>query len=117
MNSVDPSAPRVEGESPANPFRVGDLCVDLVARRVSIGKQEVYLSPAEFSLLSALASRAGKVVNYRILVNQLWNSDAIWRIAYLRLLVSSLRHKLEDDPAHPRYVLTERGIGYRLGVE
>ncbi len=98
-------------------FRVGDLNVDLVDRRVSVGGQEVHLSETEFLLLSTLARHAGRVVTYRYLINQLWNSQASWKVAYLKLLVSSLRHKLESDAAHPRYVLTERGTGYRLAVE
>jgi len=107
----------IESQRAENLFQVGDLSVDLVDRRVSVGRQEVHLSPTEFLLLATLARHAGRVVTYRYLINQLWNSQAAWKVAYLKLLVSSLRHKLESDPAHPRYVLTERGTGYRLAVE
>jgi len=106
-----------ESQPAEGPFTVGDLSVDLVARCVSLRGQEVHLSPTEFSLLATLVFHAGRVVTYRFLLNQLWNSNASWKIAYLKLLVSSLRHKLEPDPAHPRYVLTERGVGYRMAVE
>ncbi len=107
----------VDGQPAEDNFRVGSLSVDVVARRVSVGGYEIHLSPTEFLLLSTLARHAGRVVTYRYLINQLWNSQASWKVAYLKLLASSLRHKLESDPAHPRYLLTERGTGYRLAVE
>ncbi len=112
------SDPRhVESHPAENPFTVGNLSVDLAARCVSLGGHEVHLSLTEFSLLATLVFHAGRVVTYRFLLNQLWNSNASWKIAYLKLLVSSLRHKLEPDPVHPRYVLTEKGVGYRMAVE
>jgi two-component system, OmpR family, KDP operon response regulator KdpE len=113
----DEMPPPVESQPVANPFKVGDLSVDVAARRVSLSGHEVHLSSTEFSLLATLVFHAGRVVTYRFLLNQLWNSDASWKIAYLKLLVSSLRHKLELDPARPRYVLTERGVGYRLAAD
>lgn len=104
---------------PANesPFRVGDLIVDLAAQRVSIGRREIELSSSEFLLLTTLMQHSGRVVTYRYLTNQIWNSQQYWQVAYLKLLVSGLRHKLEKDPAHPRYVMTQRGVGYRMATE
>lgn len=105
------------GNEPAARFQVGDLHVDLAAQRVFVAEREILLSATEFTLLATLSHHAGRVVTYRFLTNQLWNSNAVLQIAFLKLLVSSLRHKLEPDPIHPRYVLTERGTGYRLAVE
>jgi two-component system, OmpR family, KDP operon response regulator KdpE len=107
---------RIDRQPAASHFEVGDLHVDLAIRRVTLGKKEVHLSPTEFTLLATLINHAGRVVTYRFLINQLWNSHAIWQVAYLKLLVSSLRHKLEPDPVRPRYVPTERGTGYRLAA-
>jgi two-component system KDP operon response regulator KdpE len=105
-----------ECEAQENLFSLGDLSVDLAACRVSLGGRKIHLSPPEFMLLTTLIHHSGRVVTYRCLINQIWHSQQFWQIAYLKLLVSSLRHKLEPDPVHPRYVLTERGVGYRLGV-
>ena len=91
--------------------------MDLAAERVLVGGREVHVSPTEFLLLTTLIQHSGGVVPYWFLINQLWNSGAVWKIAYVKLVVKSLRHKLEPDPAHPRYVMTERGVGYRLAVE
>ena len=99
------------------PFSVGDLIVDLAAQRVSIGDREIELSSAEFLLLTTLMQHSGRVVTYRYLTDQIWNSQQYWHIAYLKLLVSGLRRKLEKDPAHPRYVMTERGVGYRMAMK
>jgi len=98
-------------------FQVGDLSVDLEARCVSLAGREIHISPTEFQLLETLIGHAGAVVNYPYLINAIWNSQQVWHVAYLKLLVSSLRHKLEPDPAHPRYVITQRGVGYRMATE
>lgn len=98
-------------------FTVGDLSIDLDQQQVSVRGRAVVLSDTEFSLLATLVYHAGRAVTYRVLTNQLWNSNAVLKIAFLKLVVSSLRHKLESDPVHPRYVLTERGTGYRLAIE
>ena len=91
--------------------------VDISAQRVSIGDRELEISPPEFLLLTTLMQHSGRVVTYRHLTNQIWNSQQYWHIAYLKLLVSGLRRKLEKDPAHPRYVMTERGVGYRMAMK
>ncbi len=110
---------RVGNGCPANeaPFTVGDLSVDLAGQRVSIGGRAIQLTSPEFLLLTTLIHHSGRVVTYRYLINQIWNSQQVWQIAYLKLLVSSLRHKLEANPAHPRYVMTERGVGYRMAMK
>jgi two-component system, OmpR family, KDP operon response regulator KdpE len=101
---------QTHGEPPI--FRVADLSVDLVRRIVRLKGTEVKLSPKEYDLLRVLVQHAGKVLTHRFLLNELWATpiDA----QYLRVYVRQLRNKIEPDPARPRYILTETGIGYRL---
>jgi two-component system KDP operon response regulator KdpE len=101
---------QTHGERPI--FRVADLSVDLVRRIVRLNGKEVKLSPKEYDLLRVLVQHAGKVLTHRFLLNELWATpiDA----QYLRVYVRQLRNKIEPDPARPRYILTETGIGYRL---
>jgi two-component system KDP operon response regulator KdpE len=101
---------QTHGEPPI--FRVADLSVDLVRRIVILKGKEVKLSPKEYDLLRVLVQHAGKVLTHRFLLNELWATpiDA----QYLRVYVRQLRNKIEPDPARPRYILTETGIGYRL---
>jgi two-component system KDP operon response regulator KdpE len=101
---------QTHGERPI--FRVTDLSVDLIRRVVQLKGEEVKLSPKEYDLLRVLVQHAGKVLTHRFLLNELWATpiDA----QYLRVYVRQLRNKIEPDPARPRYILTETGIGYRL---
>ncbi len=101
---------QIHGEHPI--FRVGDLSVDLVRRIVKIGEREVKLSPKEYELLRVLVQHAGKVLTNRFLLEQLW--DSLTDPQYLRVYVRQLRQKIEATPEHPRYIMTETGIGYRL---
>jgi two-component system KDP operon response regulator KdpE len=95
-------------------FEVGDLRVDLGARRVFAAGAEVRLTRTEYRLLAALVSHAGRVVTYRQLLTEVWGPGAVGQTHYVRIYVGQLRHKLERDPARPRYLVTETGIGYRL---
>ena len=101
---------QVHGERPV--FRVGDLSVDLVRRIVKVHDQEVKLSPKEYDLLRVLVQHAGKVLTHKFLLGELW--DDLTDAQYLRVYVRQLRHKIEDDPEQPHYILTETGVGYRL---
>jgi two-component system KDP operon response regulator KdpE len=98
------------GERPI--FRVGDLSVDLVRRVVKLGDQEVKLSPKEYGLLRILVQHAGKVLTHEFLLKELW--AAPFDAQYLRVYIRQLRNRIEPEPARPRYILTETGIGYRL---
>lgn len=103
------------GGAPTAPvFRCGDLSVDLAARRVRLAGQEVHLTPIEFKLLSFLVRHAGKVVTHRQLLKEVWGSVREDQSHYPRLYVHQLRHKIEPDPARPRFLRTETGVGYRL---
>ncbi|HXQ28606.1 MAG TPA: two-component system response regulator KdpE [Gemmatimonadales bacterium] len=98
-------------------FTVGDLTVDLVARRVRLGDTEVHLTPTEYKLLTTLVRYAGRVVTHRQLLKEVWGPNAIEHTHYLRVYMTHLRHKVEHDATRPRYLLTEPGVGYRLQTE
>jgi two-component system KDP operon response regulator KdpE len=98
-------------------FEVGELRVDLAARRVHVRSQEVRLTRTEFNLLAALVKNAGKVMTHRQLLREVWGPGAASQSHYLRVYMGQLRHKLEKDPARPRYLETETGVGYRLRAE
>jgi two-component system, OmpR family, KDP operon response regulator KdpE len=95
-------------------FELGDLRVDLFDRRVFVGGNEIHLTPIEFKLLSVLVRHAGKVLQYRYLLNEIWGPLAGQGPQNIRVLIAALRRKIESDPARPRHLLTEQGIGYRL---
>jgi len=92
----------------------GNLQVDLAARQIMRDGEPVHLTPIEFRLLAVLLNNAGKVLTQRQLLNQVWGPNAIEHSHYLRIYMGHLRQKLEADPARPRYLLTETGIGYRF---
>jgi len=98
-------------------FSVGELHVDLAARRVTVGGAQVHLTPIEYKLLVALVHHAGKVITHRQLLSDVWGPNATEQAHYLRVYMAHLRRKLEADPARPRYLLTEAGVGYRLAAE
>jgi two-component system KDP operon response regulator KdpE len=98
-------------------FSVGSLKVDLPQRRVHVDGKEVHLTPIEYRLLAVLVKHAGKVLTHRQLLKEVWGPGYIERSHYLRVHMASLRHKLEADPARPRFLLTEVGVGYRLAAE
>ena len=98
-------------------YRVGELKIELTKRRVFVGEQEIGLTPIEFNLLCVLVRHAGFVVTHRQLLEKVWGPSHIGHSHYLRVYMAQLRHKLEADPARPRYLLTEAGVGYRLCEE
>ena len=95
-------------------FETGELKVDLARRKVFMAGNEVRLTPIEYRLLSLLIRHAGLVVTHRYLLKEVWGPDHVHDSHYLRIYMGQLRHKLEADPARPRYLLTEVGVGYRL---
>ncbi|EKK5268505.1 two-component system response regulator KdpE [Cronobacter dublinensis] len=94
--------------------RFSDITVDLAARRITRGAQEIHLTPIEFRLLAVLLNNVGKVLTQRQLLSQVWGPNAVEHSHYLRIYMGHLRQKLELDPARPRHLLTETGIGYRF---
>ncbi len=95
-------------------FEAGELHVDLARRRVSSGGKEVHLTPTEYKLLVVLVQHADRVITHRQLLKEVWGAAYVEHTEYLRVFMGQLRHKLEPDPARPRYLLNEPGVGYRL---
>lgn len=95
----------------------GDIRVDLAARRVQRGGNDVHLTPNEYRLLAALVRHAGKVCTHRQLLLEVWGPSHVEHGHYLRIYMAQLRHKLEADPTNPRFLRTEAGVGYRLLVD
>ena len=98
-------------------FTVGQLQIDLARRYVSVAEQPVHLTPIEYKLLATLVHYAGKVVTHRQLLQEVWGKPARHDAHYLWVYMSHLRHKLEPEPARPRFLLTEPGVGYRLRAD
>jgi two-component system KDP operon response regulator KdpE len=98
-------------------FRFASVVVDPVARVVRKGGAEVHLSPTEYRLLLFLLANAGKVLTHRQILQHVWGPAYVGREHYVRVHMSHLRQKLEDDPAQPRHLITETAVGYRLLVE
>lgn len=95
-------------------FQTGELKVEMARRRVFIAGNEVHITPIEYRLLSILVRHAGLVVTHRQLLKEVWGGEHIHDQHYLRVYMGQLRHKLEINPARPRYLRTEVGVGYRL---
>jgi two-component system KDP operon response regulator KdpE len=95
-------------------FDIGDLHVDLARREVTAGGRAVHLTPNEFKLLAVLVKHAGKVLTHRQLLKEVWGPGSGNETHYLRVYMNQLRQKIEADPAQPKYLLTEPGVGYRL---
>jgi len=99
---------------PAGPFVSGGFAMDFVHRRVVVGGREVRLTLKEYALLQELVSQAGKVLTHQFLLGRVWGPEYLGEYNYLRVFVRRLRRKIEADPAEPRYLLTELGVGYRF---
>jgi two-component system KDP operon response regulator KdpE len=95
-------------------YQFSAITVDLSSRRITRGEEEIHLTPIEFRLLATLLNNHGKVLTQRQLLNQVWGPNAVEHSHYLRIYMGHLRQKLESDPARPRHLLTETGIGYRF---
>lgn len=95
-------------------YKVGDLMIDLARHQVTISGKEVILTPTEFDLLKTLAQNAGKVLTHRHLIHQVWGTSYEDEDRLLRVNIANLRRKIEANPSHPAYILTELGVGYRL---
>ena len=102
-----------EGERPI--FKSGELTVDLVRRIVTAHNQEVKLTPREYDVLRLLIAHAGKVLTHKFILREVWGTET--DVQYLRMYVRTLRQKIEVDPAQPKLILTEQGVGYRLKAE
>ena len=95
-------------------YRNGSLEVDLASRLVKLRGEEVRLTATEYSLLRLFILHAGKVLTHRHLLREVWGPNSVEQTHYLRVYIAHLREKLEAEPAQPRLILTEPGVGYRL---
>jgi two-component system KDP operon response regulator KdpE len=96
---------------------IAGLEIDRGRHRVTVHGAEVHLTPTEFRLLGTLAAHAGKVVTHRLLLQEVWGPGYVDQPHVARVYMAQLRRKLEPDPARPRWLLTEQGVGYRLADE
>lgn len=103
-------------EAEAAIFQSGGLQVDLARRVVTANGQEVKLTPTEYALLRLMIQNVGKVLTHRQLLREVWGKEYSEETHYLRVYVAQLRQKIEADPARPRIILTEPGVGYRLAL-
>ena len=108
----------VARDAPLLIVRIGeDVQVDLARRAVTVRGEDVHLTPMEYKLLATLVTHAGTVQTHHQLLERVWGPGHENQMQYLRVYMTQLRHKLEREPARPRYLLTETGIGYRLRLE
>ena len=98
-------------------YSIGDLLVDIPARRVVVRGTEIRLTPIEFRLLTLLIKHAGKVLTHQQLLKEVWGPGRAHETHYLRVYMAQLRRKIERDPADPRYLLTDSGVGYRIATD
>ncbi|MGD9892497.1 MAG: response regulator transcription factor [Dehalococcoidia bacterium] len=95
-------------------FQSRALCVDFGRRRVTVDDREVALTPKEYDVLKFLIGNAGRVLTHTMILRAVWGPEYTAETQYLRNVVLGLRRKLEPDPAHPAFIVTEPGIGYRF---
>jgi two-component system, OmpR family, KDP operon response regulator KdpE len=98
----------------AVPFRFGDVEVDLSRRTVHKGAAPLHLTPIEYRLLALLIGNAGRVLTHRQILREVWGPAYVEHEHYVRVHMGHLRQKLEDDPAQPKFLVTETAVGYRL---
>ncbi len=95
-------------------LEVGEVCVNLDSREVTVAGRIVHLTPHEYRLLSVLLRHAGKVLTHKQLLKETWGTGYAFETHYVRVYMNQLRKKLESDPSQPRYIHTETGVGYRF---
>lgn len=107
-------AARASSDGTPPPVVVGDLVVDFGARRVLKAGEPLQLTPTEYRLLALLAENVGRTLGHEQLLERVWGPEYVDEPGYVKRYIWYVRQKVEDDPAHPRYVETVRGFGYRL---
>jgi two-component system KDP operon response regulator KdpE len=105
-------AERGEAAPPVMTF--GGVSIDLARREVRRGDTPIHLTPTEYKLLVLLARHAGKVLTHRQILKEVWGPNAVEQTHYVRVHMAELRKKIEEDPARPKLLMTEAGVGYRL---
>ena len=94
----------------------GDLMIDIEARQVQVRGELIHLTPTEYDLLNYLAQNKGKVITHRELLQEIWGPEYGDEREYLRVFISQVRKKIEQDPVRPKFILTEPGVGYRFSI-
>jgi DNA-binding response OmpR family regulator len=110
LRRLDMPAPKTRASS----FRAGDLEVDFAAEEARLRGERLELTPTEYKLLYHLVRNAGRVLPHGTLLAKVWGREYVDEVDYIRVYVRRLRDKLGDDPERPRYIRTERGLGYRF---
>lgn len=105
---------RITSEGGRVSVTAGTLTIDLLNRRIEKAGVEIHLTPKEFGILAELARFPGRVITHQQLLRAVWAHDYEHHIEYLRVVIRNIRNKLEDDPARPRLIVNELGVGYRL---
>ena len=95
----------------------GDLMIDIEARQVQVQGELIHLTPTEYDLLNYLAKNKGKVITHRELLQEIWGPEYGDEREYLRVFISQVRKKIEEDPVRPKFILTEPGVGYRFTID
>jgi len=98
-------------------FLIGDLKIDFEKRRVFLADDEIHLTPMEYRLMALMAKYAGRVLTHKFILDEIWGTFSGNDTQSLRVFMANIRRKIEKDPAQPRYILTEVGVGYRLTDE
>ncbi|EOY5687305.1 response regulator [Vibrio cholerae] len=106
-------APSIESVEQTR-FELGDLVLDLVLKQVTKAGEPVKLTKTEYNILKLLSKNMGKVLTHKQILKEVWGGNYVEHHHYVRIHVAQLRHKVEDNPAQPRFILTENGVGYRL---
>ena len=110
---------RLRTDSPLylRPYRHGEMTLDFSKRLLTIGSQVVHLTPIEYKIVAYLAQNSGKVITYAAILSNVWGPYADSDNKILRVNMANIRRKIEDDPAQPRYIFTEVGVGYRMAED
>ncbi|MDA8325173.1 MAG: response regulator [Nitrospiraceae bacterium] len=98
-------------------FMVDNLKIDFIKRQVFLNDKEIHLTPIEYKLICLLAGNAGKVLTHSQILKEVWGPNYVQQTQYLRVYMAQLRHKLETDPARPRFLMNEPGVGYRFKAD
>ena len=110
-------ADQKKGANPVNKvFIFGNLLVDTDAHQVFVNGEAIHMTPTEYNLLHYLMKNAGKVITHNELLKEIWGPEYGGEREYLRTFISQVRHKIEDDPMRPKFILTESGVGYRFRI-
>ncbi len=112
LRHAERMVPRVEPT-----MKVGALEIDFAQQLVTVEGQEIKLTPTEYDLLRVFMLNRGKIMTQRMLLNQVWGTDRDGKSHYLHVYIGHLRRKIESDPAHPRFLVTISGVGYRFNED